>query len=183
LAGLLAGALSMSLGEWISVKSSQELYENQMQIEMDELENNPEGEMRELALIYIAKGIPEIQANEMAAEIMKDKNQAHSVLVREELGINAEELKGSAVEAALFSFVLFAIGAVIPVLPFMFTSGAQAVIISVCMSAAGLFLIGASITLFTGKNVWYSGFRQVIFGLAAAAITFGIGKLIGVSVS
>lgn len=183
LAGLLAGALSMSLGEWISVKSSQELYENQMQIEMDELENNPEGEKRELALIYIAKGIPEAQAHEMAEEILKDKNHAHSVLVREELGINAEELKGSAVEAAVFSFILFAIGAVIPVIPFMFTSGTQAIIISVCMSAAGLFLIGASITLFTGKNVWYSGLRQVIFGLAAAAITFGIGKLIGVSVS
>lgn len=182
LAGLLAGALSMSLGEWISVKSSQELYENQMQIEMDELETNPEGELKELALIYIAKGIPEEQANTMAADIMKDKTHAHDVLVREELGINAEELKGSAAEAAVYSFILFAIGAVIPVLPFMFTSGMKAIVISVSLSAAGLFLIGAAITLFTGKNVWYSGFRQVLFGLAAAAITFGIGKLIGVSV-
>lgn len=182
LAGLLAGALSMSLGEWISVKSSQELYENQMQIEMEELETNPEGEMRELALIYIAKGIPEEQAHHMAADIMKDKNHAHEILIKEELGINAEELKGSAVEAAVYSFILFAIGAVIPVLPFMFTSGMQAIVISVLASAAGLFVIGAAITLFTGKNVWYSGFRQVLFGLAAAAITFGIGKLIGVSV-
>ncbi|MBK6622285.1 MAG: VIT1/CCC1 transporter family protein [Saprospirales bacterium] len=181
LAGLLAGALSMSLGEWISVKSSQELYENQMQIEMEELETNPEGERRELALIYIAKGIPEKQAHEMAAEIMKDKSLAHEVLVKEELGINAEELKGSAVEAAVYCFILFAIGAVIPVLPFMFLSGMKAVILSVSASAIGLFLIGAAITLFTGKNVWYSGFRQVFFGLAAAAITFGIGKLIGVS--
>lgn len=183
LAGLLAGALSMSLGEWISVKSSQELYENQMQIEMDELETNPEGEMKELGLIYIAKGIPEEQAYQMAAEIMQDKNHAHDVLVREELGINAEELKGSAVEAAAYSFILFAIGAVIPVLPFMFTNGMRAVVISVSLSAIGLFLIGAAITLFTGKNVWYSGFRQVLFGLAAAAITFGIGSLIGVSVT
>jgi len=183
LAGLLAGALSMSLGEWISVKSSQELYENQMQIEMEELETNPEGEQKELALIYMAKGIPEQQAHEMAADIMKDPKLAHELLVREELGINAEELKGSAVEAAIYSFILFAIGAVIPVIPFMFTSGTQAILISVAMSAVGLFLIGAAITLFTGKNVWFSGFRQVIFGLAAAAITFGIGKLIGVSVS
>lgn len=182
LAGLLAGALSMSLGEWISVKSSQELYENQMQIEMEELETNPEGEMKELALIYMAKGIPEKQAQQMAIDIMKDKNHAHEILIKEELGINAEELKGSAVEAAIYSFILFAIGAVIPVLPFMFTSGLQAIIISVSASAIGLFLIGAAITLFTGKNVWYSGFRQVLFGLAAAAITFGIGKLIGVSV-
>lgn len=183
LAGLLAGALSMSLGEWISVKSSQELYENQMQIEMDELETNPEGEQRELALIYMAKGIPEAQAATMAAEIMKDKTLAHEILVKEELGINAEELKGSAVEAAVYSFILFAIGAVIPVIPFMFATGMKAVIISVTLSAVGLFLIGAAITLFTGKNVWYSGFRQVIFGLAAAAITFGIGKLIGVAIA
>jgi len=183
LAGLLAGALSMSLGEWISVKSSQELYENQMQIEMEELETNPEGEKKELALIYIAKGLPEEQAYQMAADIMKDKTHAHDVLVKEELGINAEELKGSAVEAAIYSFILFGIGAVIPVIPFMFTSGMKAIIISVSLSAAGLFLIGSAITLFTGKNVWFSGFRQVLFGLAAAAITFGIGKLIGVSVT
>lgn len=182
LAGLLAGALSMALGEWISVKSSQELYENQMQIEMEELETNPEGEMRELALIYIAKGIPEEQAKQMAADIMKDKDQAHEILVREELGINAEELRGSAFEAAIYSFILFSIGAVIPVLPFMFTNGTKAIIMSVSFSAGGLFLIGAAITLFTGKNVWFSGFRQVLFGLAAAAISFGIGKIIGVTV-
>jgi vacuolar iron transporter family protein len=182
LAGLLAGALSMTLGEWISVKSSQELYENQMQLEMDELETNPEGEKLELALIYIAKGIPENQAHQMATEIMQDKNSAHQILVKEELGINAEELKGSAIEAAAYSFILFSIGAVIPVLPFMFTSGIQAIATSVSLSAAGLFLIGSLITLFTGKNVWYSGFRQVIFGLAAAAVTFAIGHLIGVSV-
>jgi VIT1/CCC1 family predicted Fe2+/Mn2+ transporter len=183
IAGLLAGALSMALGEWISVKSSQELYENQMQLEMEEVKSNPEGEMKELALIYISKGIPEAQAHQMAADIIKDSSHAHEILVKEELGINAEELKGSAVEAAVFSFILFSIGAVIPVLPFMFTSGMKAVIISVSLSATGLFMIGAAITLFTGKSVWYSGFRQVLFGLTAAAITFGIGKLIGVSVS
>jgi vacuolar iron transporter family protein len=182
MAGLLAGALSMALGEWISVKSSQELSENQMQLEMDELESNPAGEQQELALIYMAKGIPEKQAHEMAAEIMTDKEKAFQMLVKEELGINAEELKGSAIEAALYSFFLFSIGAIIPVLPFIFTSGMKAIIISVCLSAAGLFIIGSAITLFTGKNVWYSGFRQVFFGLAAAAITFGIGKIIGVSI-
>ena len=183
LAGLLAGALSMALGEWISVKSSQELYQNQMQLEMDEIVTNPEGEKLELALIYIAKGIPEKQAYEMADEMMKDKDNAHQFLIKEELGINAEELKGSAVEAAVYSFILFSIGAIIPVLPFMFTNGMKAIIISVILSASGLFLIGAAITLFTGKNVWFSGFRQVIFGLMAAAVTFGIGKIIGVSVS
>lgn len=182
-AGLLAGALSMALGEWISVKSSQELYENQMQLEKEEIETNPEGEERELALIYMAKGIPEEQAHKMASEIMQNTAHAHEVLVKEELGINPEELKGSAMEAAAYSFVLFAIGAVIPVLPFFFTKGATAIVISVACSAGGLFLIGSAITLFTGKSVWYSGFRQVIFGLVAAAITFGIGKLIGVSLA
>jgi VIT1/CCC1 family predicted Fe2+/Mn2+ transporter len=183
IAGLLGGSLSMALGEWVSVKSSQELYENQMAIEMDELETNPEGEQKELALIYIAKGIPEAQAHEMAAEIMKDKTHAHAVLVKEELGINADELKGSATEAAAYSFVMFSIGAFIPVVPFLFSSGVHAIVLSVILSAIGLFLIGAAITLFTGKNVWYSGFRQMIFGLAAATITFGIGKLIGIAIS
>lgn len=182
LAGLLAGALSMALGEWISVKSSQELYENQMQLEMEELETNPQGEQKELALIYMAKGIPEDQAHQMAAEIMKDTTQAHAILVKEELGINPEELEGSAFEAAAYSFVLFAIGAIIPVFPFFFTVGTTAILLSVLASAIGLFIIGSAITLFTGKSIWYSGFRQVFFGLAAAAITFGIGLLIGVSV-
>ena len=182
-AGLLAGALSMALGEWISVKSSQELSENQMQLEMDELETNPEGEQKELALIYMAKGIPEDQAHTMAAEIMLNKDHAYEILVKEELGINAEELKGSAMEAAVYSFILFAVGAVIPVIPFFFTSGTTAIVISVAGSALGLFLIGSAITLFTGKSIWFSGLRQVIFGLAAAAITFGIGKLIGVSLA
>jgi VIT1/CCC1 family predicted Fe2+/Mn2+ transporter len=183
MAGLLAGALSMALGEWISVKSSQELYENQMQLEMDELETNPEGERKELKLIYMAKGIPEDQAIKIVDDLMKDKTLAHQVLVKEELGINAEELKGSAIEAALSSFFLFAIGAIIPVMPFMFLAGYQAIVLSTVLSAIGLFLIGAAITLFTGRNVWFSGFRQVIFGLAAAAVTFGIGKLIGVSMA
>jgi vacuolar iron transporter family protein len=181
LAGMLAGGLSMALGEWISVKSSQELNENQMQIELEEIENNPDGELRELALIYVAKGIPEEKSLEIASEIMKDKGHAHEILIKEELGINEEEIKGSAIEAAVYSFMLFSLGALIPVLPFIFTTGYRAILISVAGSAAGLFFIGASITLFTGKNLWFSGLRQVLFGLIAAAITFGIGRLIGVS--
>ena len=183
IAGLLAGALSMALGEWISVKSSQELYENQMAIEMEELETNPEGEQKELALIYMAKGIPENQANQMAADIMKDKTHAHQVLVKEELGINVDELQGSAVEAAFYSFFLFSIGGLIPVLPFIFSTGFHAIVLSVIFSAVGLFVIGGAITLFTGKNLWFSGFRMVLFGLIAAAVTYGIGNLIGVAIS
>lgn len=183
LAGLLAGALSMALGEWISVKSSQELYENQMAIEMEELETNPENEKKELELIYRAKGIPAEQAAKMASDIINNKEHAHELLVKEELGINAEELKGSAIEAAVYSFFLFAIGAIIPVYPFIFLSGNSAILLSAVSSTIGLFIIGGAITLFTGRSIWFSGFRQVLFGLAAAAVTFGIGKLIGVAVA
>lgn len=183
LAGLLAGSLSMALGEWISVQSSKELYENQMALEMEELEVNPDGELKEIELIYRAKGIPQEQAQQMAKDIMADRNTAHQFLVKEELGINAEELKGSAMEAALSSFVLFAIGAILPLFPFFFLGGTAAIIASAISSSLGLFLIGSAITLFTGKSIWHSGLRQVIFGLLAAAITFGIGKLIGVSVA
>lgn len=183
MAGLLAGALSMALGEWISVKSSQELYERQMALEMLEIETNPEGEMRELALIYIAKGIPEEQAYQMAAAAIQDTEHAHEILVKEELGINTEELKGSAWEAAITSFLLFAVGAILPVIPFFYTSGYMAIGQSLAFSTIGLFVIGAAITLFIGKSVWFSGFRQVLFGLAAAAITYVIGKLIGVSIA
>jgi vacuolar iron transporter family protein len=183
LAGLMAGALSMALGEWISVKSSQELYERQMRLEMEEIENHPETEIQELQLIYIAKGIPEDQAKEMAEKIISDPSHAHEVLIKEELGINAEELKGSAWTAAIASFVLFAIGAIIPVIPFFMGSSFTTIIWSLALSTVGLFLIGSAITLFTGKSIWYSGLRQVLFGLAAAAITFSIGKLIGFSLA
>jgi VIT1/CCC1 family predicted Fe2+/Mn2+ transporter/rubrerythrin len=182
-AGLLAGALSMALGEWISVKSSQELYERQMALEMDEIIANPEGELKEITLIYIAKGIPEGQALEMAQKAMSNKDDAHALLIKEELGINPEELKSSAWEAAITSFVLFAIGAIIPLAPFFWSGGYVAILASVGFSTIGLFVIGSAITLFTGKSIWFSGMRQVVFGIMAAAITFGIGKLIGVSIA
>lgn len=182
LAGLLAGALSMALGEWISVKSSQELFENQMSLEMEELEANPEVEEKELTLIYLSKGVPEPQAIQMAKKVIGDSDLAHEVLVKEELGINTQDLQGSAMEAAITSFVLFGVGAIIPVIPFFFLDGINAVFFSALFSAIGLFGIGSAITLFTGKSIWFSGFRQVLFGLAAAAITFGIGKWIGVSI-
>jgi VIT1/CCC1 family predicted Fe2+/Mn2+ transporter len=153
-----------------------------MQLELEELETNPEGEEKELVLIYISKGIPKEQAEKMAKEVMSNIDHAHEVLIKEELGINPDDLKGSAMEAAITSFFLFGIGAILPVIPFFFLSGTNAIILSTILSAFGLFLIGAAITLFTGKSVWFSGFRQVLFGLVAAAITFGIGKLIGVSI-
>ncbi|MDW8402989.1 VIT1/CCC1 family protein [Chloroflexus sp.] len=181
LAGLLAGAFSMALGEWISVQSSRELYERQIAIERDELEQNPEEEQTELTLIYQAKGIPAEQAQALAARLVADRPAALDTLSREELGVDPEELSGSATEAAISSFLLFATGAVIPVTPFFFISGFGAILVSVILSGLGLFGIGAAITLLTGRSVWYSGIRQVLVGLLAASITFGIGRLIGLS--
>jgi VIT1/CCC1 family predicted Fe2+/Mn2+ transporter len=183
LAGLLAGAISMALGEWISVQSSRELYEKQIRTEKAEIMQSPEEEMVELALIYQARGLQESTARQLAEKIMSDRENALQVKAREELGIDTEELGGSAWEAAITSFLLFALGAIIPVLPYTFLSGLNAVFVSAAFSALGLFTIGAAITLFTGRSVLYSGARQVLFGLAAAAVTYLIGRLIGVSIA
>ncbi|MFZ2098316.1 MAG: VIT1/CCC1 transporter family protein [Anaerolineales bacterium] len=179
LAGLLAGAISMALGEWLSVQSSRELYKHQIGIEKAELAAAPEEEAEELALIYEARGLPKDEAQRMAQHIIADPTSALESLAREELNVNPSELGGSAWEAALTSFFLFSLGAIIPVLPHTFLTGLNAVAVSMIFSAIGLFIIGAGITLFTGKNVVSSGTRQVLFGLAAAGITFGIGRLIG----
>jgi VIT1/CCC1 family predicted Fe2+/Mn2+ transporter len=183
IAGLLAGSISMALGEWLSVQSSRELYENQLRTEAEEIESAPEEEAEELALIYEARGIPAQSARNLASQIMTNKETALDTLAREELGIDPAELGGSAWTAAITSFVLFALGAIIPVAPFIFTGGMPAVFISIGLSALGLFGLGAAITLFTGKPVWKSGLRMVVFGLLAAAVTFGIGRLIGVSIA
>lgn len=182
LAGVLAGAGSMALGEWLSVQSSRELYEHQIKIEAEEIAANPEEEQEELALIYQSKGLPEDRARELAFHMMADKSSILDTLAREELGIDPEELGGSAYEAAFTSFFLFAFGAMFPILPYLFSSGTLAIILSLVISAFGLFIIGAAITLMTGRSVWFSGARQVLVGIAAAALTYGIGKLIGVSV-
>ena len=183
LAGLLAGASSMALGEWLSVQSSRELYTHQIEVEAQELEANPEAEEHELALIYQAKGLSEEQAAQVAGQIMQDKRGALDTLVREELGVDPQELGGSAWEAAIASFLLFAIGAIIPVAPYFFVGGEVAVAASLVVSAVGLFAIGSGITLVTRRGVLFSGMRQVLFGMAAAALTYGIGRLIGVTIA
>ncbi|HRC87593.1 MAG TPA: VIT1/CCC1 transporter family protein, partial [Thermoanaerobaculia bacterium] len=183
LAGLLAGAISMALGEWLSVQSSRELYERQITIEKEELAADPEAEAQELALIYQSKGVPAAEAGALARRLIENRETALDTLAREELGIDPEELGGSAWEAALSSFVLFAVGAIVPVGPFFFATGQAAVALSLGLSGLGLFGIGAAITLMTGRGLWFSGLRQLGFGLAAAAVTYGIGWLMGVSLS
>ena len=181
-AGLLAGAISMALGEWLSVQSSRELYEYQIAIEEEELDASPEEEKKELVLIYRAKGMDEDAAQKLADKLFENKETALDALITEELGIDKDELGGSPWEAAFVSFFLFALGAIIPLLPYFFTSGRTALYFSVASSFVGLFIIGAAITLFTGKNVFYSGFRQVLFGLTAGAITYVIGSWLGAAI-
>jgi Uncharacterized membrane protein len=183
-AGLLAGALSMALGEWLSVQSARELYANQIRVEAAEIEEIPQEEEEELRLIYEAKGIAPEVAREMAHRIVTgDRASAVDTLAREELGINPEELGGSAWVAAATSFVLFATGAIIPVIPFLFLHGFAAIALSAGMAGLALFGVGAAITLVTGRGLLRSGVRQLAFGMAAAAITFGIGSLIGTAIS
>ncbi len=178
LAGLIAGAMSMALGEWISVRSSAEAFQRQVQIEKEEMEFMPEEEEEELALIYQAKGLSEEDARATAKRIIQSPETALDTLVREELGM-AEAEVGSAWTAALVSFVMFAVGAVLPVLPWLVVGGVPAVVVSVILSAFGLAILGAAITLWTGRGAMFSAMRMLGFGLAAAAITFAIGAAIG----
>ena len=180
LAGLLAGAFSMGLGEWLSVQSARELYSHQIRVEREELEAIPEEEEVELALIYESKGVPEDQARRIAQQIIQgDPRVALDTLSREELGIDPEELGGSAYEAAFTSFLLFASGALVPLLPFLVGSGLPAIAVSLVLAGVALFGVGAAITIVTGQSALRSGLRQVGFGLAAAIVTFGIGHLVG----
>jgi VIT1/CCC1 family predicted Fe2+/Mn2+ transporter len=181
LAGLVAGACSMAMGEWLSVNSARELAQKQIEIEKAELEQAPEEEIEEIALIYEAKGLPRPQAEALARQMMANKETALDTLVREELGIDPDELGGSAWTAAASSFFLFSVGAVFPVAPFLFLQGWMAVIASLVASGVALALIGAGTSLFTGRGIGFSALRQLLVGYAAAAITYAIGMLAGVT--
>lgn len=183
MAGLIAGACSMALGEWLSVQSARELYDRQIRIERREVEEVPDEEAEELALIYEAKGLSAEQARVLAARMMEDSAIAVDTLSREELGIDPDELGGSAWMAAITSFCLFAVGAIAPVAPFAFLSNPTAIYVSLFASGIVLFAIGAGITLLTGRSVMYSGLRQVLIGFAAAGVTYGVGRLLGVTIS
>jgi vacuolar iron transporter family protein len=181
IAGLLAGACSMAMGEWLSVTSSRELSLKQIATEAAELEAAPEEEEEELALIYQAKGLSEDEAKALAARLIGDKGNALDTLVREELGIDPKDLGGSAGVAAGTSGALFALGALVPVLPFFFLTGMPALSVAVGVSALAMFAMGAGITLLTGRRPLISGLRQLAIGVAAAGVTFGLGRLIGVA--
>lgn len=182
-AGLVAGACSMAMGEWLSVTSSRELYQRQIATEADELREVPEEEKEELILIYQSKGIEESQARALADKLLGDKSSALDTLAREELGIDPQELGGSAWKAAAWSFCLFSIGAIVPVAPFLFLKGPTALLTSLAASGFALMAIGAGTSLFTGRSAAFSAMRQLAIGLAAAAVTYGLGAAVGVSLS
>ena len=183
LAGLLAGACSMAMGEWLSVNTARELFQRQIDTEASELEEVPDEEKEELALIYQSKGLPEDDAKRLAEQIIANKEGALDTLTREELGIDPNEMGGSPWSAASTSFLLFAGGAIFPVAPFFVLNGDAAVFVSLALSGLALFAIGAATTFFTGRDVVFSGLRQLLVGIAAAAVTYGIGHLIGVAIA
>ncbi len=182
IAGLLAGAFSMAAGEYISVRSQVEVLERQIALERAELEAIPDEEFEELVAIYRSKGLPEADARRFAEHIFQDKEVALQTLVREELGLDQDGMS-SPWAAAGGSFLAFTVGAVIPIIPFVFGSGDLVLIASFALSLAALFVLGALVSLLTGRNLVFSGLRQVGIGAAAAIVTFMVGRLIGVNVA
>jgi VIT1/CCC1 family predicted Fe2+/Mn2+ transporter/rubrerythrin len=180
-AGLLAGAFSMAAGEYVSMRSQTEVLERQIELERAELEAMPEEEEKEIAAIYRGRGFAEAEAAAIAKQLMADPKIALETLVREELGLDPEEL-GSPWGASIGSFLAFAIGAFVPLLPFILLTGGTALAVSIGLTSLSLFAVGASVSLLTGRSALYSGARQLLIGIAAAGITYLIGSLIGVNV-
>jgi VIT1/CCC1 family predicted Fe2+/Mn2+ transporter len=181
-AGLIAGAFSMAAGEYVSVRSQREMYEYQIGLEREELDQYPQEEAEELALIYEARGIAREDARRMASSLIADPSRALDTLAREELGLNPDEL-GSPWGAATFSFLSFAVGAAIPLAPFLFAASDRALAVSVLLSGAALFAVGATLSLYTGRNAWFSGARMLAIGAVAGAFTYFIGRTLGVSLA
>jgi len=182
LAGLLAGASSMAVGEYTSVASQRDILARQVEMERREVMEAPEEEAAELALIFKQKGLSTEQASRTAAEILKNPEQAVDTLVREELGLDPDDL-GSPVGAAVSSFAMFAVGATVPVVPFFFLQGRSAVGLSAAMAFAVLGGVGALVGFLSGTSPWKSGARMVGLALLAAGATYGVGKLLGVAVA
>jgi VIT1/CCC1 family predicted Fe2+/Mn2+ transporter len=178
-AGLLAGALSMAAGEYVSVRSQRELFEYQIGLEREELAEYPDAEAEELALIYAARGIDPTDARRVADQLVANPEQALDVLAREELGLNPDDL-GSPRGAAISSFLAFAVGATLPLLPFLLGGSLpSAAYAGGGLSALGLFATGAAMSLFSGRSAFAGGLRMLAIGGGAGALTFAIGHLLG----
>ena len=179
IAGLLAGAFSMAMGEWVSVQSSREMNQRRIAHEADQIATDPEHERAELVTLYEQRGLTPGEARTVANRIMEDKDAALETMARDELGVDPNELGGSPWTAAIASFFLFTVGAVVPIMPFVVAGGDTAVLLSLLVSGAALLAIGAAITLLTGRGAWRSAFRQLVIGLGAAAVTYGAGAAVG----
>ena len=181
-AGLIAGAFSMAAGEYISMRFQREMFEHALHMEAHELHEDPEGERRELEEIYRSKGMPPALASEVAGTLMADPQSAIETHAREELGLDPAML-GSPWNAALASLATFALGAFIPLAPFLFASGGTAAAWSVAASGVCLLIVGGAMTLVTGRPFWLSGLRMVAIAGSAASVTYGVGRLLGVGLS
>ena len=181
-AGLLAGAFSMASGEYVSVRSQRELYEYQIGQERAELDRYPEEEAEELALIYAARGASLDDARKIARAMIANREEALKTLAREELGLNPDDL-GSPIGAAASSFLAFSIGAIVPLLPFALGAGSSALLIACVMSSASLFVLGAALSLFSGRSALAGGLRMLLIGATAGAATYLIGRMLGVGLS
>jgi VIT1/CCC1 family predicted Fe2+/Mn2+ transporter len=178
-AGLLAGALSMAAGEYISVRTQREMYEYQIALERDEVAEYPEEEAEELALIYEARGVDIGRAREMSRLLLSKPEQALDVLAREELGLNPDDL-GSPWQAATASFLAFACGAVIPLVPFLLRMpAAYALTATITLTGLALFGIGMMLSLFTGRDAFRGALRMILIGGGAGAVSFLVGKMLG----
>jgi VIT1/CCC1 family predicted Fe2+/Mn2+ transporter len=180
-AGLLAGAFSMAAGEYISMQSQKELFQRQIELEREELRFMPEKEREELEALYRTKGLSQEEAAMVARRLMQDPEAALDTKIREELGLDPDEL-GSPWGAAGSSFAAFGLGALVPLAPFLVTSGTLAIALSAGLALTSLFVVGALVSLLTGRGLLYSGIRQVGIGGAAALVTYVVGSLIGVTV-
>lgn len=180
MAGLLAGAFSMAAGEYVSMRSQREFHEYQIALEREELDQYPQEEAAELALIYQAKGIGQEESNRMAQTLIADPDRALDTLAREELGLNPDEL-GSPWGAAISSFFAFAVGAFLPVLPYLLLTGANAFYGVLAAAGISLFGVGAALSLFTGRSALAGGMRMLLIGAAAGAATWFIGKGLGIA--
>jgi VIT1/CCC1 family predicted Fe2+/Mn2+ transporter len=167
----------MAAGEWVSVRSQRELYERQIGEERDELERYPEEEAEELALIYNARGVPIDEARALTRQVLKDPEKALVALAREELGLNPDDL-GSPWRAAVSSFLAFAAGAFVPLLPFVLGHSGEGVAQATILSGCALFAVGAVLSLFSGRNALLGGVRMLAIGAAAGGATFAIGRLL-----
>jgi vacuolar iron transporter family protein len=178
-AGLLAGALSMAAGEYVSVRSQREMYEYQIALEREEIAEYPEEEAEELALIYAARGVALEQAREVSQALLARPEQALDVLSREELGLNPDDL-GSPLGAATASFVSFAAGAAVPLVPFLIgTRGSAALAATAVLTAIALFGVGLALSLFTGRQALRGALRMVLIGGGAGILAFGVGHALG----